>query len=227
MEWIAAPLSERRGSIEMYQDFRQRNVHWWRLNRRGESRTRRPYYERFLDQLHIRAFLDGSQSLAEVGPGPFGGMIEVCSLRAAHKTFVDYILPDLVDLHFIHWPEEGTYVHAGVENIPLPDNAVDILLSYNCLDHGWNVYAALLECIRISRHCFLAFDCRGDDPHEVQNRQAQRDLDHFQLLPFPEVERFVQEVGDLRGYQVDVQPWYIHKTWATAVVVVHKEGKES
>jgi hypothetical protein len=224
MNWFYGSARER-GSIESYEQFRQRNIKWWRENRGGESRTRKPYYEKFLGDFRIRDRLTGGQIVGEIGPGPFGGMIEVCQLRVAmqDKVFIDYIMKDLVDLNFISWPAEAVYVHAAAEEIPLASDAINVLLSFNCLDHGWDIWATLLEAIRISQSCFLAFDCRGDDPNEVKARQNTKDLDHFQLLKFEEIENFVEEYLGRKGYYGGVVRWHVGKTWPVAVVLVDKK----
>lgn len=180
---------EMRGDIETRNEFVSRNIHWWWINRRHERIRRKEYYDRFLSFGNIQT--DNLSRVAEVGPGPFGGMIEVCGLDVGQKVFIDYIMEDLFNLKFIAWPEDATYVHAPAEKIPLEDNYCDILLSYNTLDHGWNTKAAVLECIRVSKRCYLAFDCRGDSEEEVAVRQVKPDKDHYQLLKYKDMASFI------------------------------------
>jgi hypothetical protein len=199
MLWIKQEVQpgEMRGDIETRSEFVDRNVQWWWINRKFERVRRKQYYERFLDFGNIQT--DNTIHLAEVGPGPLGGMLEVCGLPAAHKIFVDYIMEDLFNLKFIAWPEEATYVAAPAENLPLLDNYCDMLLSYNTLDHGWDVYKAISECVRVSKRCYLAFDCRGDSVEEVAIRQNKPDKDHHQLLKFEDISQFVFEQGMKSG----------------------------
>ena len=224
MNWIHSEHGrEARGGIETYQQFRKRNLDWWKANRLGESRTRAPYYEQFLEKWMVRPYIEKAHCLGEIGPGPFGGMIEVLKLAVSNKVFIDYLLEDLVGLNFISWPKDAVYVNASAESIPLADNSIDLLLSYNCLDHGWNIWAALIECIRVSRYCFLSFDCRGDDPHEVEIRKKMKDLDHYQLLHLEDVENFVEEYAGRMGYFGGVFRWDIGKTFPVSVVIINKE----
>jgi len=107
---------------------------------------------------------------------------EVCELPAKHKYFIDYIMRLQYKLKFIEWPKNSTFVECPAEDIPLPERCIDILLSYNCLDHGWNIEKALKECFRISKVAFISFDCRGNNPAEFNRRQARNDIDHKQFI---------------------------------------------
>ncbi len=192
--WIDA--LEDRGAIETRERFIERNLAWWRQTESLERVRRRPYYDGFLAYCKLQAADFEGKTVAEVGPGPFGGMIEVCQLPARRKVFIDYIMRELCGLNFIPWPE-ATYVNAPAERIPLPDKSVDILVSYNALDHGWDIWKSLEECVRISRKCYLAFDCRGDSPAEVARDRAGKDLDHYQMLTFGEVKRRYPSATDM------------------------------
>jgi hypothetical protein len=182
-----------RGDIETREQFVKRNIKWWVESHSHESIVRKPYYDAFIKYGNILSILDGAQVIGEVGAGPFGGCIEVCSLPADGKFFIDYIQQELCDLNFIDWPEDAIYINAPAEDIPLLDNSIDVLLSYNCLDHGWDVYKCIKECIRISKRCFLSFDCRGDNEKEIKVREDGHDLDHVQLLKYKDIENFVNE----------------------------------
>jgi hypothetical protein len=110
-------------------------------------------------------------------------------------------------------------VDAAVESIPLSDNFIDVLLSYNCLDHGWNVYRAIDECVRVSKHVYLAFDCRGDDPKQVE--QFKEDLDHPQLLRFNNIKQHVFEKDITEIGVFTVKDMGI-KNFPVAFIEVHK-----
>jgi len=193
MNWIKAEQSKMRGDIEMRAGFVGRNVRWWWESRKFERVRRKKYYDKFLDFAKIQT--DRHTIVGEVGPGPFGGIIEVCKLPAYQKVFIDYIMKALFELRFIKWPDDAVMVESPAERIPLPDNYVDTLLSYNTLDHGWNVYDCVRECVRISKRCYLAFDCRGDDDEQVDIRKDGHDLDHYQLLKYEDIAQFVFEQG--------------------------------
>lgn len=191
MNWVRAKRDDTRGDIEPTITFVSRNIDWWWINRRFERVRRRKYYDKFLNVANIQT--DNMSTVGEVGPGPFGGMIEVCKLDAQYKIFIDYIMEELFNLKFIRWPDNATYVDSPAEKIPLADNSVDILLSFNCLDHGWNVYDCLTECARIGKRCYLAFDCRGDSKNEISIREKKTDYDHYQLLKYDDIVNFVVE----------------------------------
>jgi hypothetical protein len=189
--WICASSDDMRGAIESRKQFVERNLAWWKETKHLERKRRLPHYQRFLEFGGIHQRLRPQDTLAEVGPGPFGGIIQQCNLPTCKKYFIDYILADLVRLGFISWPGNAVYVNAPAESIPLETDSVDMLISCNTLDHGWDVYNAIRECVRISKRCALSFDCRGDS--EQQRRDFADDLDHHQLLHFDEIKTFVMD----------------------------------
>lgn len=202
MIFINGIENNNRGNIETREVFIERNIKWWLESFSHESIVRKPYYDAFIEYGNIKSILDGNQIVGEVGAGPFGGCIEVCNLQAKYKYFIDYIQKELQDLNYIQWPDNATYIESPAEKIPLLDNEIDVLLSYNCLDHGWNVYDCIKECIRISKRCFLSFDCRGDNEKEVRIREDGHDLDHVQLLKYSDIENFVNM--ELKGLEVNL-----------------------
>lgn len=190
MGWIKSiEVNSMRGDIEPRPDFVRRNIEWWWLNRRFERGRRKPYYHRFLDFGKVLPHVGLNTILGEVGPGPFGGILETCNLQARHKVFIDYIMEDLCKLNFIKWPEQATYVEAAAEAIPLRDDEIDVLLSYNALDHGWDTLQGIRESLRVSKRCFLAFDCRGDDKRQKDGH----DLDHYQSMKFEDIFTFLRQ----------------------------------
>lgn len=213
-----------RGTIESRQDFIHRNLTWWKENRRGESATRQPYYERFLQVFDVRDRLDGSQVVGEIGPGPFGGIIEVCNLPARFKIFIDYIMSELVGLQFIDWPKENVlFLSSGAEEIPhLSRDEIDVLLSYNCLDHGWDIERSLRECFRISKACFLGFDCRGDNEAEIRRRRGMGDKDHWEIIRFEQIEHRVSELISIFGGKAKVIDLGTKGHWPVAGIAYEK-----
>lgn len=218
MAWIKGERQEMRGDIEPRSSFVTRNIEWWWLCRKEEKVRRKEYYDRFLKFGDIKT--DNTMIVGEVGPGPFGGIIEVCKLPAKNKVFIDYVMEEQHKLNFITWPENALYVDSPAEKIPLPDNSIDVLLSYNTLDHGWNVYDCIKECIRISKRCYLAFDCRGDDEKEVEARKDGHDKDHYQLLKYSDIYTF------MCGYPINNYKWVVKdmkiKQFPLAYIEVNK-----
>jgi SAM-dependent methyltransferase len=186
MDWIDGITDKPRGDIETRAQFVSRNIHWWYQNRDKERVVRKPYYDHFLQYTGACYHMTNDSIVGEIGPGPFGGMIQVCSLLAKQKVFIDYAMRELFNLHFIDWPDNALFVNAPAENIPLKDDVIDVLVSYNALDHGWDIYAAIQECLRIARQCFLSFDCRGNNPSQ------RGDIDHHQLLRIEDIRLFAE-----------------------------------
>jgi len=217
MEWICESRGCLRGNIESVCRFIDRNIQWWKENENAERVRRREYYDKFLENIKLPDTTN--KIVAELGPGPFGGILQVCNLPAKRKVFIDYILRELVKLNFIRWPEDALYVDAPAEAIPMKFSSVDVLISYNTLDHGWDPLAGLFECVRISKRCYVSFDCRGDSKHEVKIREDKRDKDHFHLLRFNQVWDFLErEVTPLGKWtMVDM------KTKAFPVVCIQVE----
>jgi hypothetical protein len=180
-----------RGDIETRKQFVKRNVDWWIENERWLRKDRLPYYERFLKHTQARFAVTDQTILGEVGPGPFGGLMDVCKLPAREKYFIDDIMVELHALKFIDWPESSVMVDAPAEAIPLADNVIDVLLSYNALDHGWDIWSSIQECVRVSKHSFLSFDCRGNNAQQVEQRKG-KDLDHWQLIKIEDVYDFMR-----------------------------------
>lgn len=222
MNWIIDAIPTTRAAVETYDAFIARNLEWWRLNESHERACRQPYYVNFIKRTGLIDVLNDGVSVAEVGPGPFGGMLEVCNLRALRKTFIDYALIHLVTLSFIKWPYDATYVHAAAESIPLRDDAVDLLVSYNAIDHGWDTLRALNECVRISKMSCVSFDCRGDSPNEAEYRAKIHDRDHMQMMKFSDIEAHA-DVYRKAGYECEVYDLGNKPNqWPVATIIVKK-----
>ena len=181
LHWITNinNVGNNRGGLESRETFITRNIKWWGANwDDNKVCIREVCYERFLERYNIRSYVNETKVVGEVGAGPAGGILQICNLPAKKKVFIDYIQRELVDLDFCEWPKDATYVESGAEKIPLPNNSIDVLLSYNCLDHGWNIFDAISECLRVSKSCFLAFDCRGDNEDEIERHKTQGNIEH-------------------------------------------------
>lgn len=221
MKWIKAKHEHMRGDIETRQAFIRRNLRWWVDNRRFERVRRKSYYRKFLNFANVRKHITEDTILAEVGPGPLGGMIEVMKLPAKQKIFIDYIMEDLFHLNLIYWPQDAIYVDAAAESIPLKNDSADVLISYNTIDHGWDVYTCILECVRVGRTSFIAFDCRGDDNGEVDVRKDGRDKDHHQLLKYNDICAFMDCNFSMSGYKWSIKNMNI-KHFPVAYITVEK-----
>ena len=204
LHWITSinDAEKTRGGLESKETFRARNISWWKGNKEHEANARKAWYDPFLSCYNIRSYVDETKIVGEVGPGPFGGMLQVCDIPARKKVFIDYVMRDLVDLNYCEWPEDATYVESGAEKIPLSDDSIDVLLSFNSLDHGWNIFDTLRECLRVSKLCFLAFDCRGDDADEIERRKTQGNIEHPQMIRYEDIDVFLKGLDTVTGVRL-------------------------
>lgn len=194
-----------RGDIESREAFVKRNIAWWRKNEDSERKTRKAYYQEFWDRRDILRFCRPDMVVGEVGPGPFGGILEVLGVKAQKKVFIDYIMEELRDLHFIKWPDNSLFVNDPFEKVQLADRYCDLLLSYNALDHGWSVKDGLRECLRISKVCVLSFDCRADDLRQLD----KVDMDHFTKVGIHQASTWVFEIAE--SYHKLCEVYYVKK----------------
>lgn len=203
-----------------------RNLEWWRVNRDFESRARSRYYENFCKAMGINAKPWKWGVVAEVGAGPFGGLIRHINGNVGLEVYVDILANAQRVLRFIDWPDPKRvrFVDAPVEAIPEPDKSFTVTLSYNAIDHGSDVIKALDEIVRTSRECYLAFDCKGDTapPHDR--------IDHYQIVEYKKVcahmERLKAEgkiteltQGDLRA--ISPKDFYFEHNWDYPIYYCH------
>lgn len=166
-----------------------RNLAWWKRSYQIEKTTRWEYYKNFFDAFAFDPSTLKGKVVGEVGAGPFGGMIEVFKIPAKQKVFVDIYAHKLKSLQFIQWDVDALIIESPVEKIDLPDKSVDFMLSYNAIDHGWDVFKGLDEVLRVSRHGLIAFDCKGDKAPKADR------LDHYQEIFFAQVRDYLSNKG--------------------------------
>jgi hypothetical protein len=181
-ERIAAKYFERIPNGERFWQLALRNMNWWRGNRDFEATSRARYYDNFMKVAGLTPEHLFEKNVAEIGAGPFGGLIRHMNATTRTETYIDILANAQRVLQFIKWPANSRFVDSPMECIDLPDKSVDVLLSYNALDHGSNIFKALDEIVRISKEFFIAFDCKGDTapPHDR--------VDHYQIVDCDAVE---------------------------------------
>jgi hypothetical protein len=179
---IAVKYFERIPNGERFWQLALRNMNWWRGNRDFEATSRARYYDNFMKVVGLTPEHLFEKNVAEIGAGPFGGLIRHINATTRTETYIDILANAQRVLQFIQWPANSRFVDSPMECIDLPDKSVDVLLSYNALDHGSNIFAALDEIVRISKEFFIAFDCKGDTapPHDR--------VDHYQIVDCDAVE---------------------------------------
>jgi hypothetical protein len=194
--YIAAKYFERIPNGELFWQLALRNMNWWRGNRDFEATSRARYYENFMKVVGLTPEYLTEKNVAEIGAGPFGGLIRHMNPATRTETYIDILANAQRVLQFIKWPPNSRFVDCPMECIDLPDKSVDVLLSYNALDHGSDIFKALDEIVRVSKAFFIAFDCKGSGapPHDR--------LDHYQTVYYPDVLAHVNALamsGKIKG----------------------------
>jgi SAM-dependent methyltransferase len=211
-------------SGESFDAWRLRNLEWWRSTRDVEFARRLPFYRLFFYTLRSecaagglssswrRVLWDKSLTIAEFGPGAWGGMVNSLKIECGLKVMCDLLIYDLVKLQFVDWDEGNTiFVEAPFEKSPLENISADIGLSFNALDHGWDIRASLKEIARVCRRSILSFDCK------VGIACPEDDLDHYQRISFADLNDWGRrEFGENWRVYIDLRKHDIHK-------VLHQE----
>jgi hypothetical protein len=217
---------------EKFIDFKIRNINWWKENEKTLRLSRQKYYNDFLhylDSILKKEFkydlLNENFSykkIGELGPGPFGGILNSSDFpkNNFYEYYIDLLMKEHINLRFISWQFSlpgSFYITSPMEDIGLNDDCLDILFSFNTLDHGWDIYKALDECIRISKRCYLSFDCRTEDKNI--------DLDHYQKVNYEDIELFLinkmkkinPELFTIKKYNID------NNDYPTCLFCMHKD----
>jgi len=186
-------------SGETFKKFRRRNLKWWKSNEKRVRKQSPELSRQFFDYIDQEVGLDETRFnenivLGEVCGGALGGVLESLDLTAKKKVQIDILADDFQDLGFVNWSDNTEFIGCPAEGIDLPDDYVDILFGYNSIDHGWDVIVALDECIRISRECYLMFDCKGGSSKYKKSGNGFRD--HYQEIFYNDVKDHVES---LRG----------------------------
>ena len=189
-EWnrVLAKYYEAIPNGELFWQLQRRNLEWWRANRDYESKSRARYYNNFCQAVGLTKATLRGKVVAEVGAGPFGGLIRHLNGDTRYEVYIDILANAQRVLRFIDWPTKSQCLDSPVECIALQDKSIDLLLSYNAIDHGSNVFKALDEIVRVSKEAFIAFDCKANTapPHDR--------VDHYQIVEFKKVCDHVTEL---------------------------------
>jgi ubiquinone/menaquinone biosynthesis C-methylase UbiE len=181
-------------SGESFEAFRKRNINWW-LRHGSYSdnpNVRKPYWDKFLLSNNINFTHYEGMIIGEICCGAYGGMLNnFYDIPAKEKVLIDIFINDFVTEGLLNSNFNFTLVNSPAEKIDLIDNYCDLLLGINSLDHGWDIYESLRECYRVSKECFLKFDCRYTPGAKWLLTKNFKDLDHFQEVDYNQIERFL------------------------------------
>lgn len=167
-----------------------RNLNWWRGSRDFEAVSRARYYDNFANAIGLTRDYLNDKVVAEVGAGPFGGLIRHLNPNTTKEIYIDILASAQRTLGFITWPANSSFVDCPVENISkLTSKSVDVLLSYNAIDHGSDVISGLDEIARVSKEFFIAFDCKADTA-PMHDR-----VDHYQIVEFNKVAAHMSKLA--------------------------------
>jgi hypothetical protein len=199
---------------EYFFEMLRRNLQWWSQNVDYEKQKLPEFHNNFLSY-YTPDFEE--KRVGEIGPGALGGLLYYPNINPKQRVFIDVFMNGLRSLHLHDWVGNTIFINSAAESIPLQDNFLDLIVSYNALDHGWNIFSALGEAYRVAKEGFIAFDCKGNGapPHDR--------LDHYQEVYFDTIKKFVLEnfnncsVQDLTKTNPNFK--YLHN-WGFPVAVI-------
>lgn len=134
---------------------KQADLSWyeWRANRLAGH----------LDEIGLSRLTDGESAVLEIGSGPVG---LVSFFPGRHRVAVDPLAreftlrPELVALR----DESVRFLSSAGERLPLRDDAFDLVVIENCIDHVRDVDAVMQEIARVltpSGVLYLTVNCRS------------------------------------------------------------------
>jgi SAM-dependent methyltransferase len=219
-EWdrVAARWLGRLPNGETFGAFARRNLDWWRGSREFERTSRARYYDNFLRWAGPLCWM--GSAVGEIGAGPFGGLLRHWGNVGGTQHFIDVLANGQRALGFIEWPATAVFVDSPMEAIDLPDKALDLVVSYNALDHGSDLGAALREIARVARECVIAFDCKAHSGPEHDR------LDHYQYVEYGAVVAMIRqhpglEILRLGDLVADSPGFHFEHNWGFPVCALH------
>ncbi len=124
----------------------QRQLEFWRDQQVFEARRRYLHEYYFAEiQAHLPP-LDEESEIIEIGSGPICLSQEI---PVGHKTYIDPLLDDYRRRYPGVLPQEGVFLSAAAEDIPLPDHCADLILCLNVLSFTLNPEIVLHEMGRL------------------------------------------------------------------------------
>ncbi len=136
---------------------------YWKLKKRKEKELNNDHYKYFyIEHFGLsEAFYSGKKVL-DVGCGPRGSLewADMTIERVGLDPLADKYLKLGADAH------KMTYVNAGSESIPFPDDYFDVVCSFNSIDHVEDLPTTCQEIRRVLRNggTFLLIVDIHDEP---------------------------------------------------------------
>jgi len=101
---------------------------------------------KYLSDLHMVGSNFTGKTVVDIGSGPFPSM---AVLNKCNILSLDPLINDYRKMGYMINVPNNTYLQCDSENICLPDNSVDLIVSVNALDHVNNFEKTCLEMKRI------------------------------------------------------------------------------
>ncbi len=137
------PISDERHKLAQ-----QSEKNFWgkslRDNPQFQDKTKREYWQRYIDLLKRHVDLNPGDKILDIGCGPCGLINQLSQeKRYGLDSLIDYYLKEF------DMPKEVNWVRGYGENIPFKDNLFDIVICTNVLDHTQDPEMVLAEINRI------------------------------------------------------------------------------
>ena len=186
---------------------RKDNMDWWTTKgaQSEKPEKRLQYYNKFLGNIerNVPGFdIDNYKGkiIGEACGGPFGGIIDI-HYEEEEKYQIDIFADDFETLGWTKKNGSTTkWIASPCEKINLPDNHLDVMFAFNSLDHGWDVFESIRECVRVSKHCYISFDTNR---HKVP---GYPDLNHYQIVDHEKVTKFLDD--NYSSVDFDMKRWH-------------------
>ena len=186
---------------------RKDNMDWWTTKgaQSEKPEKRLQYYNKFLGNIerNVPDFdIDNYKGkiIGEACGGPFGGIIDI-HYEKEEKYQIDIFADDFEALGWTKKNGSTTkWIASPCEKIDLPDNHLDVMFAFNSLDHGWDVFESIRECVRVSKHCYISFDTNR---YKVP---GYPDLNHYQIVDHEKVTKFLDD--NYSGDNFDMKRWH-------------------
>ena len=183
---------------------RKAELRFWeeRLSSKGGiDYWRKLYFDLYCHYLGAQQDSFAGKVLMDIGCGPHG---VVSMFEAKFKLGVDPFVYHYRQMFNLHNKNNVKYLSCGGEDIPLPDETVDVVISRNAIDHVDDVRSTFCEVHRVLRNeGEIIFSINYQDepsicePHVLNDetlRTALQDIFDFEIVKrFP--ENYDSEIG--------------------------------
>tara|TARA_A100001201_G_scaffold143602_1_gene146114 strand:- start:1804 stop:2493 length:690 start_codon:yes stop_codon:yes gene_type:complete len=188
---------------ETINEFIEKDLKWWKEvgSETDTPELRRPLYKLFLDRFNEHTSKDYGSfdreefKVAEISGGPFGGILDLFFEKVRSRTQIDLLANNFQELKY-KTNYQYEWFTCPAERILKDDNTYDFLIGFNSLDHGWDIKAAISECIRVSKTGLINFDVNR---HYVK---GYPDRSHYQLVEKEDIIQYLNKKHEVRKHWI-------------------------